>query len=192
MSNCRFENDKQTTNALISNSLVPTIDYRNKSIFGPVKLKIGDSGASYEFVQKSKKRKKRPALSNEAFMQEITNSSIVMVLPLATVSEANCFESWRDKHKRHTIHKDYVSAKLRPHRNIFRIPCHITLTRFAPAFLDEHDNLRMSFKYILDRICAEITGDHRPGRADNNENITISYAQEKSKTYKVNLKIDFT
>ena len=35
------------------------------------------------------------------------------------------------------------------------------VNRFAPNELDEFDNLPMSFKYIVDAICAIITGEHR-------------------------------
>jgi hypothetical protein len=46
-------------------------------------------------------------------------------------------------------------------------------------------------KYINDQVCAEITGDHRPGRADDNEEITIQYDQIKSKVFGVKIIIEF-
>ena len=48
----------------------------------------------------------------------------------------------------------------------------------------------MSVKYVLDTVCAVITGDYRPGRADDNDHITVSYEQEsRSEFYGVIIEI---
>lgn len=108
-------------------------------------------------------------------------------LPIRTISEANPTEHWRVRHKRHKSQKSMVALILRPHCDKLKLPCHIKLTRFAPRNLDRHDNLPMSMKYILDTCCAYITGDHRPGRADDDERITVSYDQVFSSTYGVKI-----
>lgn len=136
---------------------------------------------------------------------EKRGNSIVAMLPVLTVSEANggpkkTFrdragkthykgEHWTDKHKRHKKQKGLVSLMLRKYRKDYKLPCLITLTRFAPNKLDRFDNLPMSLKWILDSVCAEITGDFRPGRADDNEEIDVRYRQEIHEKYGVFIEI---
>lgn len=55
--------------------------------------------------------------------------------------------------------------------------------------MDAHDNLRMALKYLLDSVCAEITGELRPGLADANPGFTFEYDQQKSKNYAVKIEI---
>lgn len=132
---------------------------------------------------------------------------IEVTLPIFTASEANggvkisfkrngktCYknEHWSDKHRRHKHQKTMVFIFLQKYQNFFLLPCYITLTRYAPRKLDQADNLPMSLKYILDAICAVVTGDYRPGRADSSELIDVSYAQEFSKEYFVKIFIKFS
>jgi hypothetical protein len=70
------------------------------------------------------------------------------------------------------------------------LPCTIKLTRYASRSLDKHDNLPISFKYIVDELCAFITGKDR-GRGDDDERISIYYDQVKSKYYGVKIEIKF-
>ena len=63
----------------------------------------------------------------------------------------------------------------------FKLPVEITLTRVASKSLDEHDNLRVAMKWIVDSISAEIIKDFRPGRADDCKQITWKYDQKKGK-----------
>lgn len=72
---------------------------------------------------------------------------------------------------------------LNPHKSKLKLPCRIEFTRYAPKKLDRFDNLPMSLKYILDACCEVITGDLRPGRADDTEEIDVVYKQEISKEY---------
>ncbi len=116
---------------------------------------------------------------------------IVLTLPIRTVSEANCFEPWQKKHKRHKAQKKAVFFAILEHKHLIQLPCRITFIRYAPKPLDKHDNLPISQKYICDQICAEITNDHRPGRADDNKLIEIKYDQVKSKVYGVKIIIEF-
>lgn len=115
---------------------------------------------------------------------------VMITMPVRTVSEANCTDHWTKKHKRHRIQQKTVALVLNPVREKIKLPCHITLTRYAPKKLDKHDNLPISLKYILDACCAIITGDFRPGRADDDERISVSYEQETSSHYGV--KVVFT
>jgi hypothetical protein len=113
------------------------------------------------------------------------NEVFTLRLPIRTVSEANNFEHWTKKHKRHKEQKRAVALALNPHKAEIKLPCHIKITRVAPRKLDRWDNLPMSVKYILDTCCAIITGDFRPGRADDDERITVSYEQETNSEYYV-------
>lgn len=114
---------------------------------------------------------------------------VEITLPMRTVTEANCFEHWTKKHKRHKIQQKSIGLSLNPLKNIIKLPCHIELTRYAPKSLDKYDNLPMSFKYIVDACCAIIKNDFRPGRADDDERFTISYDQVKSKNYGIKIVI---
>ncbi len=114
---------------------------------------------------------------------EILENQIILTLPIRTVSEANISEHWSKKADRHKKHKGMVSLYLKPLRKHLKLPCKITMVRYAPRKLDRHDNLPMSFKYILDACCEIITNDFRPGRADDCERIEVSYEQVSHKEY---------
>ncbi len=137
---------------------------------------------------------------------EKTEHGILAMLPITTHSEANGgpkktirlpgkiihkSEHWTDKHKRHKKQKGIVSMMLKKYSKDIVLPCTITLTRFAPNKLDKFDNLPMSFKWILDSICELITGDYRPGKADNiiEDEIDVIYKQIISKEYWVKIEI---
>lgn len=98
-----------------------------------------------------------------------------MTLAIDTVSEANCSEHWRKKHARHKLQK--LMIKMNDHRIPKTLPIHIKFTRIATRKLDAHDNLRISLKWICDQVCAQITGNYVPGRADDDSRITFEYDQ---------------
>lgn len=129
--------------------------------------------------------------SLESAKNEVSQKSLVLTLPIRTVSEANSFEHWTKKHQRHKAQRQAVALLLNPHRDKINLPCHIKLTRVAPRKLDRWDNLPISMKYILDACCAIITNDHRPGRADDDERITVSYDQQTNSFYSVIIEFVF-
>ena len=114
---------------------------------------------------------------------------VQVTLPIRTVSEGNSTQHWRIKDKRHKRQQSAVAKMLKPLRNKLRLPCEIHLTRYAPRKLDTFDNLPMSMKWIADAVCAIITGDYRPGRADGDARIKITCDQIISKEYAVNILI---
>jgi len=117
--------------------------------------------------------------------------SLEITLPIRTISEANCQEHWTKRHRRHKKQKNTLFWSIIECIKFVKFPCTITFIRYAPKFLDAHDNLPMSMKWICDQVCAEITQDFRPGRADNFDGISIKYDQIKSKIYAVKIKIEF-
>lgn len=129
--------------------------------------------------------------SLESAKNGVPQKSLVLTLPIRTVSEANNFEHWTKKHQRHKAQKQAVALALTSHRDKIKLPCHIKLTRAAPRKLDRWDNLPISMKYILDACCAIITNDHRPGRADDDERITVSYDQQTNSDYSVIIEFVF-
>ena len=120
-----------------------------------------------------------------------TQGSVEITLPIRTVSESNCSEHWHKKARRHTLQQGKVAFLLKPLREKIKLPCVILLTRYAPRKLDKHDNLPMSMKWIIDSICAIITGDYRAGRADDDKRISISYDQVSYPHYGVKILITF-
>lgn len=112
------------------------------------------------------------------------------LLPVKTVSEANIYEHWTKKHKRHKLQKRYIWAwsKQNDIENT-KVPCTIKLTRLGPKTLDYDDNLRMAFKWIKDYIADQILPGQAAGRADGDPRIKWEYDQEKSKTYAIKIEI---
>jgi hypothetical protein len=176
---------------------------------------IGDSGASNEVLDKKVRRsaksnnrndvspvcgtkliKKRLPQKKEhislVFGTKSEPGRIEIILPIRTISEANCFEPWRNKHKRHKAQKRAVMFAMLPIKQFITTDkCTLRFIRYAPGTLNAHDNLRMALKYIVDQTCAEIMNDFRPGRADDGDNFTFEYDQVKSKEYAVKIEILF-
>jgi hypothetical protein len=173
MTGCRFESLSSYTNSPNSIRKGSKINYR---------------GASK--VRVALKKKKRIAVKISPKF-EICEGKVLLELPIQTRSEANCFEPWRVKYARHKEQQRVVSLALSPHRGRITLPCKIMLTRFAPDELDAFDNLPMSFKYIVDTICAIITGNFRAGQADSDKRISIACGQEKSKAYGIRIEITY-
>ena len=98
---------------------------------------------------------------------------------LKTASEANSSEHWTKKAKRHKLQKQKVKAVLLKERPQITIPCNVVLTRIAPRQLDEHDNLRMSLKYIADSVAEYLCPGKAIGRADDDKGIEWHYKQKK-------------
>ena len=108
------------------------------------------------------KKKKRSWAKLEAKF-EILEKGSCWISRYAPVSEANCFEPWQVKHGRHKEQQRLVALRLNPLKGNVALPCRVMLTRFAPDELDAFDNLPMSFKYIVDAVCAIITGNYVAG-----------------------------
>lgn len=134
------------------------------------------------------KRKKR-TVAKITMKSEVHEGKVVVDLPIQTKSEANCFEPWQVKHARHKDQQRMVALVLKPLRDKITLPCKIMLTRFAPDELDKFDNLPMSFKYIVDAICAIITGEYRAGKADSDKRISIACDQVESKAYGIRIEV---
>lgn len=98
-----------------------------------------------------------------------------------TQSELNCFQNWRVRHARHKRQKDLVALYFASSHTKVAPPCKCTLVRQANRFLDDHDNLPSSMKWVVDAIALHLTGDKRPGLADGDKRLTWSYSQEKAK-----------
>lgn len=171
--NCHFESVKGNAIGFISNGKVPPLK-QNRSGNGKVAIK----------------RKKR-TLALIKQNSEVLVGKVIIDLPLKTVSEANCFEPWQVKHGRHKQQQKTVALALNPLKGNIQLPCKIMLTRFAPDELDAFDNLPMSFKYIVDSVCAIITGEYRAGKADSDKRISIACDQVKSDAYGVRIQVDF-
>lgn len=140
---------------------------------------------------KSPGKHKKRAVAKITMKSEVYEGKVVIDLPIRTVSEANCFEPWQVKHGRHKEQQRTVALGLNPLRDKIKLPCKIMLTRFAPDELDKFDNLPMSFKYIVDAICAIITGEYRAGKADSDKRISIACDQVESQAYGIRIELTF-
>lgn len=96
------------------------------------------------------------------------------IIPGKTVSEANCRDHWRTKHKRSSRARFFGKA-LTPAG--VTLPCHVELTRYGSGSraLDD-DNLRGALKAIRDGIAERIGVDD-----GDIMRITFGYAQAKCK-----------
>lgn len=125
------------------------------------------------------------------FEYKIGPNSCEFILPIRTVSEMNCTKHWRVKATRHKAQKNETTKAMIPIRNMISLPCKILVVRHGPRFLDAHDNLPASQKYIIDAICENITGNFIPGRADNYSEFTFKYDQIKSKKIFTKVVLEF-
>jgi hypothetical protein len=106
------------------------------------------------------------------------------IIPIHTISEANCSEHWSKKKKRHDIQKRWIKVYFKNEGQFIPLPCHVKLTRLGKRLLDS-DNLPVSMKWLRDEIANQLIPGLAAGRADDDKRITWEYAQEKSKEYKV-------
>jgi len=100
-------------------------------------------------------------------------------MKIRTVSESNCVEGWRKRHKRHKDQKELVWSYLINEIKQIPLPCHVLLEREG-RMLDD-DNLPPSMKYIRDQIADMLVPGLAPGRADNDPRITWHYRQRQVK-----------
>lgn len=121
---------------------------------------------------------------------EESHGTVVLTVPIHTVSEANKKEFWLTAAKRHIKQKQIIKAYFLKVKKLISLPCSVLFIRLAPRTLDSADNLPMSLKWIIDSVCEELTGNYVHGRADSDERIKIYTSQEKSKQYGVKLKFD--
>lgn len=110
-------------------------------------------------------------------------------IPIEVVSEANISEHWSKSSKRHKNQKRFVRYFLSNISVYSNLPITIKLIRISPRMLDEHDNLRTAFKYVVDAIADLIYPGKKAGRADDTKLITWEYAQEKGKEKSIRIEI---
>ncbi len=110
-------------------------------------------------------------------------------IPIRTISESNISEHWTKKQKRHKLQKTCVKYYLK-NKPKLSLPLKVVLTRIAPNKLDEHDNLRMSFKWIADAIADSLIPGKKDGRADDSKEISWEYKQEKGNAREYAIKIE--
>jgi hypothetical protein len=145
----------------------------------------------YETISKVKKKKIRDPETPIEFGAFIADRQITLILDIKAANEANHAEPWRKRHTRHKAQKKAIFVALLNCKHLVSLPCTLRFSRYAPRMLDSHDNLPMSFKWICDQVCAELTGELRPGLADSNKDFTMKYDQVKSKKYYVKIEISW-
>ena len=184
---CRFEYERSST----------TTFSRNGGVGDECMDKGSDNGSRNDgsdscsprkgkAISKAKTKKIVAPEPDLEFGAILGNNELTLTLPLRTLSPNQC-EPWRKRHARHKEQKRAVIFSMMAYKEVLKMPCTIRCIRYAPKAIDAHDNLPMSFKAINDQVCAEITGDHRPGRADGWDGLTFEYDQVKSKKYAVKI-----
>jgi hypothetical protein len=154
------------------------------------RIKRVDSDCRSRKPAPSSKKTKLP-LPFIGFETKITPGRLELQVPIRTVSEANNFDHWTKKRKRHKTQQKLIFFALLNCKHLVKFPCMILFIRYAPKTLDKHDNLPMSLKWVVDSTCSEITNEHRPGLADNFKYIDIHYDQVISKQYYIKIIITF-
>lgn len=121
------------------------------------------------------------------------NTEIKMIIsfeiPIRTISEANTSEHWTKRRLRRKSQQFFVRLSYMRYVKDLQLPCKILITRIGPRRLD-FDNLCSSQKGVVDALCDCIIPGLAPGRADGDERIKISYAQEIGKCLAVRIEID--
>lgn len=170
---CRFEVESLLGDGLISHFKAPPLIQNIKS------------------ESKDRLIKKIDPEQNLEFGTLILDRQVIITEPIKLANEANSSEGWQRKHARHKGQKNAVFVAMLPVKELVKLPCTLKITRYAPKLLDRHDNLPYSCKWVMDQLCAEITSEHRPGRADNIDGFTFQYDQIKSKMYAVKIEISW-
>jgi hypothetical protein len=82
-----------------------------------------------------------------------TLTTLMLILPIKTVSEANNRDNWRKKRTRRIAQQREVNIewKREARGRKVKLPCVVKFTRIAPRKLDD-DNLRSAFKGIRDEV----------------------------------------
>lgn len=119
------------------------------------------------------------------------------------MSESNCSEHWTKKSKRHSYQQFFVRSLFNREKKPIPLPCLITLTRISQRFLDEEDNLPISFKWIKDEIGACMFPEKvvvykmksgayakNKGHTDSDSRIKWKYAQEKGTRLGIRIEIE--
>lgn len=110
------------------------------------------------------------------------------LIPIKIQSEGNKNEHWSLKQARRKVISNAIKYMLR--ELIISPPCTVILTRIAPRFLDEEDNLRTALKWSKDCVADRLIPDLAPGRADGSKEIKWRFQQEKGKVREYALKIE--
>lgn len=113
---------------------------------------------------------------------------ISVTLPIRTVSEANVKEHWGRTARRVSRQRRDMFMGLYNYRDRLRgqWAWTVTLTRIAPRFLDEHDNLPRSMKACVDEVAKALGVD------DKSKRVHWAYSQEKGKPkeYAVRVRVE--
>ena len=111
--------------------------------------------------------------------------TVLVVLPLRIVSEANSREHWAPKAKRAREQRGATRLVLKASATPPGPPVVVTLTRIAPRRLDG-DNLQRACKAVRDGVADWL------GIDDGSEEVTWLYRQEKGKPRQYAVKVEVT
>ena len=98
------------------------------------------------------------------------------LIPIKIISAANVREHWAVKSNRDKLQKETAAVYINRFLGLITLPCTIKFTRVSPRKLDG-DNLQYAFKAIRDKVCSMLIPGLAPGRADDDDRITIVYDQ---------------
>lgn len=101
--------------------------------------------------------------------------SIIVRIPVLTVSESNSHEHWRHRQRRAKNQRmTTVLMLVGPFRALRpKLPCVVTLTRISPRALDD-DNLRGALKHVRDGVA-----DALGLKSDRDPRVRWEYGQAK-------------
>lgn len=105
-------------------------------------------------------------------------------------NEANSSDHWSKKHHRHRKQQSAIKREFLKERPTIQPPFNVILTRISPRKLDEHDNLPISMKWVVDAIANWFYPGKAAGRADDTSEIKWEYKQEKGKAKEYGLRIE--
>lgn len=110
------------------------------------------------------------------------------LIPLKILSAANIREHWAIKSRRDKLQKETAALYINKFLSMITLPCTIKFTRVSSRKLDS-DNLQYAFKAIRDKVCSMLIPGLAPGRADDDDRITITYDQVKDEPKVTGFKI---
>lgn len=121
--------------------------------------------------------------------------NVTLRTPIRTKSESNQREHWAAKARRVKNQREAIllywftmllPARLRIAQAIDSGGLTVKLVRIAPRSLDSHDNLRASFKAIVDQLSQQLCVD------DSDQRVTWEYGQHSGEPKQYGVEITFT
>jgi hypothetical protein len=138
-------------------------------------------------VEQAKREQATAQEAAEAKALASKGATLVVELPIHTVSEKNDHVGWQKKHRARGDMRTAVALSMRAYANVqalkIKPPCRVRIVRLAPRELDAGDNLEVSLFRVRDGVADWL------GINDRSPEVKWECSQERSKRYGVRIEV---